>query len=1143
MKNKDLFNLNPVEKNLINDGVVEINTSRIDEKGLQILNHELRTFICEGEYQRGLYRILDTYLKNFDQARQPAVWVSGFFGSGKSHLVKILSYLWEDFKFPNGNSARNLTTLSTDVKEQLVELDRKQKISGKLAVIGTLKDFPSADIRYSFLQLFLNALGLPPQFHHFKFIYWLKQEGIYDELKAIIESQGRSFKSEYENLFVSTILAKAVLQLKPEFAENEAKVKENFKANFQRVDSISREQMMSTIKNDLLPMLFGSKIPATIIVLDEVQQFIGTNGDKSIDVQNLAQDICSGFEGKFLLIGTGQQSLSETSLLQRLQDRFNVKVILSDTDVETVTRKTILQKKPSASPAIEKKLDAALGEISRNLAGTDFGYRTDDNNWLAADYPILPSTRKFWKKVLQVIDTAGTSGQLRSQLRIVDDSLKFVAENDLGCIVPADFIFEQKKQQLMQNALLLNETNNIIEGRKAKGATGILEARILSAVFLIDQLPDDLPGGKVKSDENTIADLLIDNLNQPSDQFRNKIKELIDGLLSEKLLMPVKDEFKLQTKVGSEWEQEFTAQVVKLNNHGEDQVNTLRKEKITAFIREQTKTINILQGVSKEKRVFEIWDKLSRPTIENKLNLWIRNGWDENKTTFMDEVRAEGADGPLAYLFVSKLRDQEIRAEVTKYIATDLTLQIKGFPASEEGKQARKSMETRKSNAENEISDLIEKICQEATVYLAGGNPVETGKLRENIDAALNSLADRQFPEFRKADYKDWDKALNSAFNGSPDALKKTGWDRDIKDHPVAIDILRFLGSSSKQGKDIRNNFTKTPYGWSQDAIDSMIILLKNNELISSTEPSLTQAKIGGASFKKEVHTLTAQDKLKLKKLYLDAGISCKPGEEFLHSNTFLGKLRELAEQISGDAPKPEPFDLNFIRELENLDGNERLLMIVEEQSNLKDTFDEWTKKTRLAHERQPKWVLLSELVHHVPAKTDMETLLMEIDAIRENRLLLQEPDPIQSKLTELTEKLGDELDKLKQAYLRIYDEKMMELHNNDYFGKLSKQQAETILVTHQLLAKPEVKALDSSGLLNELKNASLYSWETKIAALPGQFQSALEEAIRFLNPKAATYILPKSTINSVAEIESYIHSLKAKLEELLKNASSVILK
>ena len=346
MLNKELFTLNPAENNLLNDGVVEINTSKQDENGLKIIRHELKTFVCEGEYQSGIYRILHTYLNHCDKPKQPAVWVSGFFGSGKSHLVKMLGYLWEDFQFPSGETARSLKPLPPDIRDLLVELDRKQKINGRLAVSGTLNDFPSPDIRYAFLQLFLSALGLPPAYHHFKFVYWTKKEGIYDDLNAILEAQGTTLKKEYENLFVSTPLARALLQVRPEFAENEAKVRENFRANFARVAQISREQLIRTIRHEALPLLFGDKIPHTVIVLDEVQQFIGQDGNKTIDIQNLAQDICSNFDGKFLLIGTGQNALSETPQLQPLQDRFSVKVLLSDTDVEMVTRKTVLEKKP-----------------------------------------------------------------------------------------------------------------------------------------------------------------------------------------------------------------------------------------------------------------------------------------------------------------------------------------------------------------------------------------------------------------------------------------------------------------------------------------------------------------------------------------------------------------------------------------------------------------------------------------------------------------------------------------------------------------------------------------------------------------------------------------------------------------------------
>ena len=1145
MKNKELFTLSPDDNNLINDGVVEINTAK-DEKGYKIIHHELKTFVCEGEYQRGLFRILDTYLKHLDQPKQPAVWVSGFFGSGKSHLVKMLGYLWEDFKFPNGETAKTLKPLPPDVNDLFIELDRKQKINGCLSVSGTLKDFPSADIRYSFLQLFLNELGLPQQYHHFKFVYWAKQEGIYDGLKSLVEAQGKDFKKEYENLFVSSAIAKALLELKPEFAENEAKVKENFKANFKRIESINREQLIDTIRTEILPLRFGNKIPLTVIVLDEVQQFIGADGDKSIDVQNLAQDICSNFDGKFLLIGTGQNALSETNLLQRLQDRFTVKVSLSDTDVETVTRKTVLEKKPSAISLIDKKLDAALGEISRNLSGTDFGYVTSDKATLVADYPILPSTRKFWKKILQVIDTAGTSGQLRSQLRIVDESLKKVKDEELGFIVPADLIFEQKQSQLLQNALLLNETNNLIESRKSKGGDDALEGRILSVVFLIDQLPKDTTGSRLRSDENTIAELLFDNLNESSDKFRNKVKELIKKLLKDKVLMPVGDEFKLQTKVGQEWEQEYTVQAQKIGGSGEDQIHSLRKEKIIAFFNDKTKTINILQGISKQKRDFHIWDKEAKPNTDNKLNVWIRDGWNENESTVLNEIRAEGADAPLAYAFVKKFRDGDLRSEIIKFLAAGLAISTKGLPSSPEAEQAKKSMETRQGLAKIAIGDLIDKICMEAVVYLAGGNKVEVGSIRDNIEEALNSIADRQFTEFKsKGDFKDWDKAFNKALGNDPDALKKIGWDKEPKDHPVAIEVLRFIGNNKKQGKEIRSHFMKANYGFSQDAIDTIIVMLKNTEHISTPEPNINQAKIGNAEFKKEVHTLAASDKIKLRKLYQDAGINCKPSEEFVHSNTFLNKLKELASAISGDAPRPEPFNIQFIKDIENLDGNERLVRILEEQDDLKIKITEWSKKADLVSNREPNWLLLAELAGHASLlkEAGIEQLKAEIEAIGENRLLLQEPDLILPKLLALTDMLKDALNKLKERFISLYDVKMKELQGNEYFSKLTPEQKHVILFNHQLLVMPEIIPLDARGLLMQLQKASLYNWDTKIAALSVQFNAALEEAILLLAPKAQTFNLPRTTISNQAEIDAYVTDIKNQLEELLKNASSIILR
>ena len=76
-----------------------------------------------------------------------------------------------------------------------------------------------------------------------------------------------------------------------------------------------------------------------------------------------------------------------------------------------------------------------------------------------------------------------------------------------------------------------------------------------------------------------------------------------------------------------------------------------------------------------------------------------------------------------------------------------------------------------------------------------------------------------------------------------------------------------------------------------------------------------------------------------------------------------------------------------------------------------------------------------------------------------------------------------------------------------------------------------------------QLQKASLYDWRTKIAALPGQFDSALVEATLISAPQAVSFSLPKGTISNQTDIDNYIIRVKKELEDLLKQSSSIILK
>ena len=157
--------------------------------------------------------------------------------------------------------------------------------------------------------------------------------------------------------------------------------------------------------------LTDGKLPLTLVVLDEMQQFINDDNKIAEQVQYIAEDCSSRFSSQVLLVATGQAALTANPTLQKLIDRFSVTVALSDTDVETVVRKVVLRKKPDKVADIEAALDKVSGEIDRHLGGTRLEAKGADKATIVADYPLLPTRRRFWERALRAIDKAGKAGR------------------------------------------------------------------------------------------------------------------------------------------------------------------------------------------------------------------------------------------------------------------------------------------------------------------------------------------------------------------------------------------------------------------------------------------------------------------------------------------------------------------------------------------------------------------------------------------------------------------------------------------------------------------------------------------------------------------------------------------------------------
>ena len=365
MKIHEILGRDPRTTRLANNGQARI-LNRADENATAELRAELETFVCEGRFSDAMERIIGRYLPDLDSPRQSSVWVSGFFGSGKSHLLKMLTHLWKNTTFGGGSNARNIVSggLPDEIEDHLRELDTQAKRTGKglFAAEGTLLG-GNERVRATVLSIVLQAGGWPEQYPTAMFCFWLRDRGWLDTVRSAVEESGRDWLRELNNLYVSPYIARALLQVDKDFAPDEKSVRQTLLGQFPQLSTdITTNQFVEAAKNAL-----GGEgdLPLTLIVLDEVQQYIGESVDRAAIISELAEALQTQFDSRVMLVCAGQSALEAgTPNLQRLLDRFVVRVQLTDQDVEAVTRRVLLRKKSPAIPKIEAVLVDNAGEVA-----------------------------------------------------------------------------------------------------------------------------------------------------------------------------------------------------------------------------------------------------------------------------------------------------------------------------------------------------------------------------------------------------------------------------------------------------------------------------------------------------------------------------------------------------------------------------------------------------------------------------------------------------------------------------------------------------------------------------------------------------------------------------------------------------------
>jgi hypothetical protein len=465
------------------------------------LGTEVEEYVLTNEAAKGLGQLLEAYT---DYTNANGVWISGFFGSGKSHLLKMLAHLLGDVQGQDF-SRQKVSAIFREKAEQGADdtllsasLARAERIPARSLLFNidqkaTLisKDQSDALLKV-FVKVFDESRGYyGNQGHVARFERDLDRRGQYEAFKAAYARiAGRDWlQGREEGVLEEGNVARAYAEVTGQTDGAPTNILTKYRTEYQ----VSIEDFADEVGEWLDTQQPGFRLN---FFVDEVGQFIGTNTHLMLNLQTIAESLNTKCRGRAWVFVTSQEDMekvigdrtkSQSSDFSKIQARFATRLKLTSADVEEVIRKRLLEKNERGERALEalyKKEHANFKTLFDFADGARRYPNYRDEQQFVGTYPFVSYQFPLFQAAIEgisdhnVFEGRNSSVGERSMLGVVQQVAKHLGSSRVGALASFDQMFEGIRASLKSAA------QREID-RAEHGVDDPLAVRLLKALFLV----------------------------------------------------------------------------------------------------------------------------------------------------------------------------------------------------------------------------------------------------------------------------------------------------------------------------------------------------------------------------------------------------------------------------------------------------------------------------------------------------------------------------------------------------------------------------------------------------------------------------------------------------------------------------------